>query len=292
MKNWDDFQLILALHKVGTIRKAANLLGVNHSTVSRRLAQLAHEHKDPLFEKTPSGYKATEKGQLLVSNANDIQKIVFSSNRQLSTIGSALSGNLSLSVPDAIGQYLLVDAITDFCAMHPLINLQVSSSYDLIDLNKNQADVVVRGTDNPLEHLVGHRLFPYYLCDYGHKDYLTNTPRKALQWICKPFSGPKPEWMENSYYHDVSIGMQIADVTLRHLCLMNKKGLSRSPCYIADQYPELRRLPDSKPSAVADLWVLTHPDLRHNEKVKALMKHLNSALRAKKDLIIGNCYQH
>lgn len=291
MKNWDNYQLILALHKAGTIRGAGLLLGVNHSTVSRRLAQVEQNLSKPIFEKTPLGYKATEFGTVLIEHAQQIQSVIFSSTRQLDALNNDLSGDLSLSIPVALGEYLLLDAIASFTERHPLIKLNISSTYNLVDLNKNEADVVVRGEANPPEHLVGHRLFPYYICSYSHKAYLRNTTRENMRWITMPFEQHPPEWIQQTTYKDVPVGMQVSDITLRYLALSQGKGLARAACYMADTNTELTRLPESVPKPIADLWVLTHPDKRQTPKVKALMKHLYDAINAKKTLITGQTYQ-
>lgn len=291
MKDWDNYRLILALEKAGTIRGAGLILGVNHSTVSRRLSQIERSLKQTLFEKTPIGYSATEFGKVLIENAGQIQNIVFSSSRQLDALNTHLSGPLSLSIPDALGQYLLLDALVAFTNRHPLIKLSVTSSYNLVNLDKNEADVVVRGTQSPPEHLVGHRLFPYYICGYSHKAYLRDTALENMRWITMPYDEHPPAWIQQTKFKDVPIGLQISDVTLRYLAMSQGKGLSRATCYMADKNTELTRLPDFAPEPVADLWVLTHPDKRQTPKVKALMKHLYDAIYAQKGLITGQNYK-
>lgn len=291
MKDWDNYRLILALEKAGTIRGAGLMLGVNHSTVSRRLSQLELNLKQTLFEKTPLGYTATECGKVLIENARQIQNIVFSSTRQLDALNTDLSGALSLSIPDALGQYLLLDALVAFTRRHPLIKLTVTSSYNLVNLDKNEADVVVRGSQNPPEHLVGHRLFPYYICGYSHKHYFRDTAFEDMHWITQPFHEHAPAWIKQTKFKDVPVGLQISDVTLRYLAMSQGKGLARATCYMADKNSDLRRLPEFVPEPVADLWVLTHPDKRQTPKVKALMKHLYDAIYAQKALITGQEYK-
>jgi DNA-binding transcriptional LysR family regulator len=227
---------------------------------------------------------------VLIEHAQQIQSVVFSSTRHLDALNNDLSGDLSLSIPVALGEYLLLDAIATFAERHPLIKLNIFSSYSLVDLNKNEADVVVRGTANPPEHLVGHRLFPYYICGYSHKAYLSNTPRENIRWITMPFEQHPPLWIQQTQFKDVPVGIQVSDITLRYLAMSQGKELSRAACYMADTNTELTRLPESVPEPVADLWILTHPDKRKTPKIKALMKHLYDAINAKKALITGQTY--
>ncbi len=82
MNNWDDYRLILALRRAKTIRGAAKALGVNHSTVSRRLAALNQQNGSPVFEQVAGGYHPTRAGEALVSAAAQIETINLKSIRQ------------------------------------------------------------------------------------------------------------------------------------------------------------------------------------------------------------------
>lgn len=288
MKQWDDFQLILAIHEAASIRGAATILGVNHSTVSRRLAHIERNLPAALFEKTPSGYIATAQGGLVVEQAKKMRQLVLASQRELKSFDSELSGDISLSIPEAIGQYLLLDDLVKFSKHYPLINLKVSSSYQFANLDKNEADVVVRGAQNPPAHLVGYRLFPYCLSLYAQKNYYHNTPRKDLQWICMPSPEARPAWIAQTAYADLPLGLQFDDITLRHIALLKGHGICRSACFMADAEPELMRLPNAEVTPVSDLWVLTHPDMRNTPKIAKLMLFLCEALKSKKQLITGS----
>ncbi len=55
-------------------------------------------------------------------------------------------------------------------------------------------------------------------------------------------------------------------------------GIGPLPCFTADVNPALRRLSGPHPELGADLWILTHPDLRHAARVRAFMEHVAEAL--------------
>src|SRR5947207_12676176 len=73
MMDWDDVRYFLAVARGGSVRAAAARLGVNHSTVLRRVAQLEERLGARMFEKLPSGYRLTEAGEAAVELANQME---------------------------------------------------------------------------------------------------------------------------------------------------------------------------------------------------------------------------
>jgi DNA-binding transcriptional LysR family regulator len=287
MKNWDDYRLILALARAKTLRGTATALGINHSTVSRRLTSLNANAATPVFEPVRGGYQPTSFGQTLVDAAEQIEMINLSSERIRRAQEQTLSGRITLSVPTAMGQYLLLDELAQFCGLYPHIDLQIYASYQFANLDKSEADIVVRGTDHPPDHLVGRRLFSYAVSYYCHKDYLEQTPAQDRRWIGRPGDGDNPDWIQRSPYPDIPVGLQLADIDTRHAAAVNGLGLTRGACFMADPDPRLVRLAGAKPNPFQDIWVLTHPDLKNTPRIKALMQLIAATLTAKRDLLEG-----
>ncbi|MBT1062463.1 LysR family transcriptional regulator [Bowmanella sp. Y26] len=285
MENWDDYRVILALQRGKTLRNAAKTLGMNHSTVARRLAILNQRHGIRVFDATPQGYVLTSFGQSLYESARTIEACTLADKR--SHLACDLSGSLTLSLPPAIAQFLLLDELHGFQQRHPHIQFNIRTSYSLADLQRCEADVVLRVANAPNEHLVGHRLFPVYISYYASQDYLNSKADSDYQWITD-VGDERPPWLASSPYPDASIAMKLDDLLLRHYAGMHGQGLIRGACYIADQLPGLRRIQGASPKPFQDLWILTHPDLRDVPRVKVLMRFLMDALKSKQALITGN----
>ncbi len=287
MANWDDYRLILALSRSGTIRGAATLLGVTHSTVSRRLSVINQQHGGIVFERVTGGYQTTELGRRMVDAAQRMEEIDLSADRQQRAIETELSGPVTLSLPDALAEHLLLDPIGEFCQRHPKIDLTIYSSYQFADLDRSEADIVVRGVDAPPDHYVGRRLFPYMLCHYCRADYLVKTLPEDRRWISGSYNGGRPDWISASSFPDAPIILALDDIDLRHKAALSGLGMIRTACYIADPNPAFARLPDAKPEAAQDFWVLTHPDLKDTPRIKALMRYIIGVMTDHKDLLQG-----
>lgn len=287
MEDWNDYLLILALHRAGTLRGAAVMLSTTHTTVARRL-ELMHKRRNAcVFEKVSGGYRATALGEHLVEVAKRIEQVTIISDRYQRSVGESVAGPLTVSLSEPIAQFLLIDDLMRFTASYPDIELRIECSEQLANLDRSEADVVVRGTNRPPEHLVGRKLFPYFLSYYANRNYFGQTKKQDFRWIAPGNSGAWPEWLASSPYPDAPIAVSINEVISRHRALVSGYGLGRGACFMADQEPKLMRLPDAPLIPAVDLWVLTHPDLRHTPRIKVLMQFLIEVLESKRELITG-----
>ena len=194
MPDWDDYRLILGLSRAGTLRSAAQELGLTHTTISRRLATMERS-AGQLFDKTPTGYQPTALGNALIEVAESIERLTLAGERHQRALDQNVAGVITLSLPEAIAQYLLLEDLLEFAQAHPAIDLRVETSYQFVDLDRLEADVVVRGANEPPDHLVGRRLFPNCVAYYGDRDYIQNTPREEMCWIAPGPETRTPGWL-------------------------------------------------------------------------------------------------
>lgn len=287
MQNWDNLRLFLALHRSGSLRAAAQVLGVNHSTVSRRLNRLNQDYGTPLLDKTPLGYDITEAGKSLLNAAISVEQTIHDSVQKLNAFDHKMSGKIRLSVPEALASHLVLDDLLTFQKMHPSIELDLSATYEFADLNKMEADIVIRGCDTPPDHLIGRRIATINLCAYAACHYLSHTPDFEQCWILANREQTREQWFLTSGHADIPVGLIIDNFHLRYQALLNSKGLVRAPCYIADKDPRVARLPNAKVSPLFDLWVLTHKNLVDIPRVRLMMDFLYGVLTKHRSLFQG-----
>ncbi len=287
MTDWDDYRLALALHRAGTLRGAADSLGTTHTTIARRLEHMHKRRGVTIFERTRGGYVPTEFGLQLLDVADRIEEIAFSDSRAQHAIRAELAGRVCLSVSEPFMQYLLLDELMEFSRLYPAINLVIKSSSDFADLDRSEADVVIRKMDNPEPHLVGRRLFPYALGFYGDEHYLKITKPADLEWIAPFEANIWSDWLKDSPYPNARIAVEIDDIVTRFEALKAGHGIARAACFMADTTPNLVRLPGTRPVLQSTIWILTHPDLKNIPRIKTLMRFLASAIERKRSLIVG-----
>lgn len=290
MNDWNDYALILALHRAGTLRGAAIAMGTTHTTIARHLALLHKRRGATVFEKIPGGYRATPLGEQLVTIAKKVEDIVTVSERLHLASTDTLSGPITLSLGEPMSQFLLVKELGEFARAYPNIQLRINSSTEFADLDKGEADVVIRGAHKLPEHLVGRRVCKLALCFYAHKDYRKKVPEQDWRWVAPSDNTLWPVWLDASPYPNVPIGIVIDEIVTRYHAIAAGVGMGRAACFMGDTNDALVRLPGSTPTLSYDIWVLTHPDLREQPKVKLLMQFLVDALKQKQGLIEGDSF--
>lgn len=284
MKDWDEHRLILALYRGGSLRAAADHLGVTHTTVSRRLTTLEEAQPTPIFIRSGRSLQLSDYGRSRLSIAEQIETLDLQAERLLRGSDGDLSGPVSLSVPQAFLQYLMLEPLAAFCTAHPHIELSLLGSDSLADLDRGEADVVLRGQTNPDPHLVGRKISTVGLNYYATRSYLNSTPETARRWIT---SGANTDWIAASPVPSAPVGMVIDDIVGRHKAVAEGHGMGRLACFMSDPNPNMVRLGQAPSIQPYELWILTHPDLRHTPKIKALMGWVFDALKPQRDLLTG-----
>lgn len=284
MRDWDNHRLILTLHRHGTLRATGEALGVTHTTIARRLAALEAQEPAPVFTRHNRACQATAYGLERVALAERMEALDQSATRIQRRSGDGLSGPISLSVPQAVVDCLLLEDIHAFSQVHPQIELTLFGSDRIVDLDRGEADVVIRGDVSPPDHLVGRQICTVALHYYAHKRYLDNTPVSERKWVALRAEN---DWILDSPYPDRPVGLIIHDIPSHFKALTRGLGLGRTACFMADAHPDLIRLDSSPATPRYGLWVLTHPDLRQSPKIKALMAAMSDALKRQKDRIEG-----
>ena len=155
---WDDFRLVKAVADGRGLPGGAAQLGLNHSTVFRRLGQIEDALGTLLFERHRTGYVLTPAGEEMVELASRLDDDITAFTRKLAGREIAPAGELRVTSNDSLTIHLLTPLFARFCRQCPDIRLEVVLGNQALNLSKRDADVAIRATDNPPEILVGRRV--------------------------------------------------------------------------------------------------------------------------------------
>ncbi|KAE9629016.1 LysR family transcriptional regulator [Parasedimentitalea maritima] len=293
MNDWDDLRYFLAVSRKGSIRGAAAMLGVNHSTVSRRIDAFEKKLGTRLFERLPSGYFMTQAGEDMSQSAAKIESEVNSIGRQVIGRDTQLDGVLKVTLHNSLADKLLMPMFVAFQRDYPEIELAFDITHSMANLSKREADVAIRISNDPPDNLVGRRVVRYATSTYASLDYLERTGnlknREALTWIGWYDPVPDPQWIRDSQYPDVLARNSICHPLTQLAAVKAGMGLAMLPCFMADTEPTLRRVPNATVNPSRDVWVLTHEDLRHTARVRHFTDYIVKEILGQKDLLEGKC---
>lgn len=286
--NWDDVRYFLALAREGSVNRAGRVLGVNHTTVARRITALEADLGTRLFDRTRGGYTLTAPGESMRAQALVMEDAAHALERDVFGRDQALSGPLTLTASYLVMTPLIVPHLPRFRAQYPDIDLSLETTISLTNLDAREADLAVRLSPAPPSHLVGRRVLPFEHGVYGSAAYVealaagTDTPR-AL------FYGPTkttPDWVR-FYVPDAPIALRTDSADSKLAAVRAGIGLAYLPCFLADVDPDLRRVRMDLTSLDWHFWVLSHPDMKSSARVKAGRAFLVDTLLAQRELVSG-----
>lgn len=289
--NWDDFRLVRAIADSRSLVGAAETLGLNHSTVFRRLGQIEADLGRPLFERSRAGYAATSAGEEMVALANRMSDGVLEFERRLAGQDERPRGELRVTTTDSLFCSLLAPMFATFRAAYPEIRVDIIISNASLNLSRRDADVAIRATSEPPDTLVGRKVGPMSWGVYGK----TGTEFAR----CDPLGpgalyvgfGPPIDEIEAAIWisRNVPAARVVARVNSMHgaaVAAAAGVGLAVLPRSVGDYMPDLTRV-SVKPPATNAVWLLTHADLKGAARVRAFMDHAWTHLSKEKARLVG-----
>lgn len=294
MENWDDYRYFLAVARETSVRKAAHVLDVSHSTVLRRITGLEETLGVRLFDKMPTGYFTTEAGDDLVRSALRIEEEAIIANRRVAGHDNQLSGKISLTIPCAFATHLLMPDLAAFRHAHPGIELEIIPTYSIADLAKREADVAIRVSNDPPDYLFGRRLVEVAKAAYVCEDYLPKSQAlkaiqkesSSLRWIGWTDLPSASQWRQESDFPDLPVGAIINDHYAALEAVKAGVGMAILPCFMADAEPRIYRMPPGT-LIIRSLWILTHEDMRNTARIRKFISFMADAILKHSDLLEG-----
>jgi DNA-binding transcriptional LysR family regulator len=293
--SWDDFRLIKVISEARSLPTAAERLGLNHSTVFRRLKQIEDMLGSALFEKHRTGYTLTTTGEEIAALASRIDDDVSGVMRKLAGSEIAPAGELRVTTNDTLLVHLLTPLFADFRKHCPDIQLDILLSNQSLNLSRRDADVAIRATDHPPETLIGRRAARIVWALYGRADDMPD--RRGVDamdsltrnWVTlgEQFGAFKMVKWVTTHIPPQRIVYRVNTVLGLAEAVESGIGIGYLPCFIADARPALRRLAPPEPDYGTDLWLLTHPDLRRSPRVRIFLDFLAAEIAKRRKFIEG-----
>lgn len=156
--DWDEFRLVKAIADARSLVGAAEALGLNHSTVFRRLAAIESAIGARLFERSRAGYRPTAAGEEMIGLAGAMANSIVDFERRVAGRNVKPSGELRVATTDAIAIALSPPILARFRAVNPGVQLDLIVAAQTLNLPRRDADVAIRAANEPPEALVGRRI--------------------------------------------------------------------------------------------------------------------------------------
>lgn len=294
--SWDDLRIVRAIGKNGALAPAAEMLGINSSTIARRLTKVEEVLGTTLFDRRRTGYVTTAEGDELIALAERVELDVVSVARRVSGHSQGLAGDLRITTSDSILLYLLTPLIASFKAQNPAIRVEVIVGNTSLNLARGEADIAVRATDKPPKNLFGRKVAtiawaPYVAAPVPASPCPGTGALLDRQWVSYggQLSGLKANRFVDQRVHQSNIAYRTDSVAGAAAAIAAGLGVGYLPCMLGDVSPDLVRVGAIEPELDDELWLLTHPDIRKSGRIYAFMTHCIKAISDHRGLIEGLC---
>ena len=278
---WDDLRFFLALSRAGSLMGAARMLGVEHSTVSRRINGLEEALGLRLFDRLPRGWRPTSESEHLIARAESVEDQVVALTRAAAGI-DRLSGEVRISAPPLLQAHLVAPAIAPLIASHPNVTPLLIGTSRKSDLDKAEADIALR-----IGEVTGPDLVVRYVGSVGYGLYglADQTERPPSERVYLGFEGsaaerPQGKWLRKKVSMEgARIGLLSNDITALVSAATCGMGIAMLPRFYATKLPDLIELPDAASLPAQPLYIVMHADIRMSPRVRLLADHLYDDLR-------------
>ena len=297
MFDWNDLRFLLAVARDGSTLAAARSLGVNQSTVQRRLANLDAQLDQRLVERLPSGYQLTELGTAILPHAERVAAAVQDFEQALRDLGRAHVGIIRLTCPEPIAFRLTQSGILDrFHAKHPGLTVEFVLSDQYVDLAKGEADVALRSGDTDDSILVGRKIADSLWAIYASKTYIAQhgAPAVVADLARHPliaFEESLSKHRTVSWFKEVAPGATYAarNTSVLGLIYAAKAGLGVAPLpmSLGDAEADLVRVIGPVPELTRAWRILTHPDQRQTARISAFFDFVLQETEALRPILTG-----
>jgi len=296
MIDWNDLRYFLAVAEEGSSLAAARTLGVDQSTVSRRIVVLERDLGLKLFEKGRNGYRPTAAALDVLGRARDVDAAVAGFCRAAAEHEAGLRGTLRLTTAEGIAYGLISPILDAFHKLHPALRVTLLLEDRFVDLSKGAADVAVRAgrPDDPA--LIGRKLTDAAWAVYAAKSYVDrfgapSSPEELNGHGLIGFEGPiarigAARWLAR-VAPKASIVSGTNSILGGLLAVRSGVGIAVLPVHVADPDPDLLRVIDPLEELMGEFWVLVHPEMRNAPKVRAFVAFLSSEIRKYRPLLLG-----
>jgi DNA-binding transcriptional LysR family regulator len=297
MFDWDDLKHLLAVARHGSTLAAGRALGVDQSTVQRRLAELERRLEQPLVERHPSGYKLTDFGREMLPYAERVEQSVAAFEEHLKSAAARAEGVIRMTCPEPIVNRLTQTSLFDkFHARHPKWRVQFVMSDKYLDLMKGDADVALRSGNTEDGELIGRKIADSIWAVYASRSYVERhgQPQDVADLkhhALVGFDDTMAKHRASQWLREVAPDTPLMARSSSVLGLIYSAkagiGVAPLPMSLGDAEPDLVRVLGPIPE-LARIWrILTTPALRHTPRIAAFFDFIVEEIETMRPILTG-----
>ncbi|MFZ6776562.1 LysR family transcriptional regulator [Undibacterium sp. Ji83W] len=279
-----DLEVVLALVRTGKLAEAGERLALDASTVFRSIQKLEKGLGQRLFERSRTGYQANELAQELAVHAEQMEAQLETARSAMQMQPDQVAGAVRITTTDTILHGLLAPVLKPLQLLHPLLSLDLHAGNELASLTRRDADIAIRASKRPPQHLIGRHLGPIRVALYAGKaskiKHFDADIALRHHWIAPDDALPEHPsvvWRKKHFpklqaTYKVNSILTVAELVGQGL------GLGILPLFLAQGRKDMVQLSDVLDECQTELWLLTHTEARHLRRVSAVYSYLSQEM--------------
>lgn len=294
--DWSDLQAFLAIARAGQLSRAGRAMGVDATTMGRRLRRLEARLGATLFEQTREGQVLTETGERLLVQVEAMAQAAGAIGESSAAAGGPqLAGTLRVSVSEGFGSWFLARLVPEFAVRHPGLTLDLVASSGFLSLSKREADIAVMLSRPKAGPMLARKLSDYALRLYASPAYLADRGAPArvadlaenhrlVGYIPDLIYAPELRYLDE-FHPGLSPQLRSSSINAQHQLIAAGAGIGVLPCFIGDADPGLvpvlpaRRIERS-------FWLVTHRDTHQLARIRAGKDWIQAAVQQHREVLL------
>lgn len=278
--DWNNLHVLLVVSREGSLAGAARALGVNHATISRRLASLEEEVGTGLVRRLARSTPLTEKGRQIVAFAIEMEERAKKIERLVNLQTDRVSGRVRLSAPPAVISETLMPELAKVSEAHPDLRLELVADAEIISIEGGEADIAIRLTEPlGLQNIV-RKLGKITYGLYGAESHISQ-PKEAWRFVGANqdlAQRPAQKWL-----FDFAAGRPFAlvskDFHVQKAAAAAGIGIALLPDQIARHSEQLVLVDAVKPPYL-QAWLVMHPDVQNTPAIRIISDAISSVFHS------------
>ncbi|MCF8481263.1 MAG: LysR family transcriptional regulator [Rhodospirillum sp.] len=271
--NWEDLRHFLALAEGGSLSAAARTLGVEHSTVARRVAALERDLGARLVDRLPRSILLTEAGRRVARLGAGVSDGVARVVRGVDALEDSLAGAVTVSAPPSLAGWVIAKALADLRARHPRLVVTLLGEVERADLDRRRADIALRLSRPEQPDLVARKVGELVFRFYGAPGFVPrekNWPIIGYEETTAHY--PQWRWLEPRLAGRPVV-FRSNDLTAHAVAARGGLGVALLPRFMGEEAGLVVLASQESPPS-RDIWMVVHDDLRSVPRVRLVMDEL------------------
>lgn len=287
MADWRNLHTLLVFARNETLGATAQALGIDRTTVSRRIESLEMQLGTKLTARVSRDLLLTQAGREAAAAAESMHSEVLNLERRITGRDQHIEGVVRLTTTPAIADLLGQD-LARFGRDHPGLLINVNATNKQEDLGVLEADVALRLTMDPPDTLIGQKLAEPAVALYSNKAVAQKiVSESTVDFIGWTLDEQTRAWIHKTLDAEPTLVMQTNAVELMRQLAVSGLGVVLMPCHAGERTAELIRLSEPRRHNMPDLWLLYHPRLRSVRRIRVFAHYMQSVFCVLRPMLEG-----